>query len=76
MSRVQLETALARRGYRFDAETSTGWHLCYRSKEKIRKSRAVVFVRRDGSMVSCGPTLLTADPCPEFYNLLMKETQQ
>lgn len=73
MSRVQLETSLARRGYEFVREHSTASHLCYRKPSGVPESRAVVFVKRDGSMVSCGKTLLTAEPNPEFYNRLMEQ---
>lgn len=71
MSRDRLEQALAGRGYVHDHKANTGSHVCYRKPSGLPKSRAVVFVKRDGSMVACGPSLLTAEPCPEFYNALL-----
>lgn len=71
MSRDRLEHALAGRGYEHDHKASTGTHICYRKPSGIPKSRAVVFVKRDGSAVLCGPSLLSAEPSPEFYSALM-----
>lgn len=71
MSRDRLEHSLCGRGYVHVADQSTASHVCYRKPSGVPKSRAVVFVKRDGSSVLCGPTLLTAEPCPEFYSALM-----
>lgn len=71
MSRDRLEHALAGRGYVHEAKYNTGGHICYRKPSGVPKSRAVVFVARNGSAVLCGPTLLTAEPCPEFYSALL-----
>lgn len=71
MSRDRLEQALAGRGYVHDAESSTATHVCYRKPSGVPKRRAVVFVKRDGTEVQCGETLLSAEPCPQFYSALM-----
>lgn len=71
MSRDRLEQALVGRGYVVDNECSTSGHVCFRKPSGFPPSRAVVFLKRDGSMVNCGPTLLSAEPCPEFYSALM-----
>lgn len=71
MSREQLKNALIGRGYEVDTAHSTSKHVCYRKPSGIPKSRAVVFVKRDGTGVLCGPTLLSAEPSEAFYRALM-----
>lgn len=71
MSRDRLEHALAGRGYVHDHEASTATHVCYRKPSGVPKSRAVVFVKRDGSAVLTGPTLLSAEPNAPFYSALL-----
>lgn len=71
MSRQQLKDALTGRGYVVDHEHSTSKHVCYRKPSGLPKRRAIVFVKRDGTGVLCGPSLLTAEPSPEFYKALM-----
>lgn len=71
MSREKLKNALLGRGYEVDHKHSTSKHVCYRKPSGVPKSRAIVFVKRDGTGVLCGETLLTAEPSEPFYRALM-----
>jgi hypothetical protein len=71
MSREKFKNALLGRGYEVDHKHSTSKHVCYRKPSGFPARRAIVFVKRDGSGVLCGPTLLTAEPCPEFEKALL-----
>lgn len=68
--RQKIEQALVGRGYVADHKASTATHICYRKPSGVPKSRAVVFMKRDGSEVQCGETLLTAEPSPQFLKVL------
>lgn len=71
MSREKLEDSLKGRGYVLDPCASTATHICYKKPSGIPRSRAVVFVKRDGTEVQCGETLLSAEPSESFYKALM-----
>lgn len=71
MSREKFKNALLMRGYVVDTAHSTSKHVCYRKPSGVPKSRAIVFVKRDGTGVLCGPTLLTAEPNEPFMKALL-----
>lgn len=73
MSRAAIEFALIQRGYKCSESNRTGHWLCYKKPNGLPKSRAVVWIKRDGLELMCGPTYLTAEPCPELLEILRKQ---